>query len=267
MLRSLVLREPEATFVCDPAAEEIRPGPETPIRGLFLAGDWTNTGPARHDRGRRPQRPPGREPSRRTLTEGLAPRVPGPPAFPRARGLALAWLLVWAPAYAWGYGWANFLQLCDLAVILACVGLWRGSPLLLGMSAVSSLVIDVALGSRPGLPGAHRRPSLRWHRVHVGSPVFAPLRLLSLFHLVWPALLWWALRRVGYDRRALLAQALLALVVLAVSRVVQPDAQHQLRPGRSVHASLVGARPRARGADRARARGPRLRAHARPAAA
>jgi len=44
VLRSLVLREPEATFVCDPAAEEIRPGPETPIRGLFLAGDWTNTG-------------------------------------------------------------------------------------------------------------------------------------------------------------------------------------------------------------------------------
>jgi hypothetical protein len=29
---------------------------------------------------------------------------------------------------------------------------------------------------------------------------------------------------VGYDRRALLAQALLALVVLVVSRVVQPDA-------------------------------------------
>jgi len=44
VVRSLVLREPEATFVCDPAAEEIRPGPETPIRGLVLAGDWTNTG-------------------------------------------------------------------------------------------------------------------------------------------------------------------------------------------------------------------------------
>ena len=44
VVRSLVLREPEATFVCDPAAEEIRPGPETPIRGLLLAGDWTNTG-------------------------------------------------------------------------------------------------------------------------------------------------------------------------------------------------------------------------------
>jgi squalene-associated FAD-dependent desaturase len=44
VVRSLVLREPEATFVCDPEAEELRPAPDTPIRGLVLAGDWTNTG-------------------------------------------------------------------------------------------------------------------------------------------------------------------------------------------------------------------------------
>ena len=44
VVRALVLREPEATFVCDPEAEELRPGPDTPASGLFLAGDWTNTG-------------------------------------------------------------------------------------------------------------------------------------------------------------------------------------------------------------------------------
>jgi squalene-associated FAD-dependent desaturase len=42
--RTLVLREAEATFSCDPAAERIRPGAVTPIAGLFLAGDWTATG-------------------------------------------------------------------------------------------------------------------------------------------------------------------------------------------------------------------------------
>jgi hydroxysqualene dehydroxylase len=42
--RSLVLREPEATFSCDPESERERPAEATPIRGLFLAGDWTNTG-------------------------------------------------------------------------------------------------------------------------------------------------------------------------------------------------------------------------------
>jgi squalene-associated FAD-dependent desaturase len=44
VLRSLVLREPEATFSCDPEAEALRPGPATPVRGLVLAGDWTATG-------------------------------------------------------------------------------------------------------------------------------------------------------------------------------------------------------------------------------
>jgi zeta-carotene desaturase len=42
--RSLVVREAEATFASDPAAEARRPGPVTPVRGLYLAGDWTATG-------------------------------------------------------------------------------------------------------------------------------------------------------------------------------------------------------------------------------
>jgi len=44
VLRTLVLREEDATFSCDPASEAIRPGSATPVRGLFLAGDWTATG-------------------------------------------------------------------------------------------------------------------------------------------------------------------------------------------------------------------------------
>lgn len=42
--RSLVLREPKATFSASPAAEALRPGVETDVPGLFLAGDWTATG-------------------------------------------------------------------------------------------------------------------------------------------------------------------------------------------------------------------------------
>ena len=44
VLRTLVMREPNATFASDPEAETKRPGPLTPVRGLFLAGDWTATG-------------------------------------------------------------------------------------------------------------------------------------------------------------------------------------------------------------------------------
>jgi squalene-associated FAD-dependent desaturase len=42
--RALVLRDPQATFASSPAIEALRPGPDTPLAGLFLAGDWTDTG-------------------------------------------------------------------------------------------------------------------------------------------------------------------------------------------------------------------------------
>jgi squalene-associated FAD-dependent desaturase len=42
--RCLVLREPTATFSAAPDTEALRPGPQTPVAGLFLAGDWTATG-------------------------------------------------------------------------------------------------------------------------------------------------------------------------------------------------------------------------------
>jgi squalene-associated FAD-dependent desaturase len=44
VVRSLVLREPSATFASSPELEPLRPGPDTPVAGLFLAGDWTGTG-------------------------------------------------------------------------------------------------------------------------------------------------------------------------------------------------------------------------------
>jgi zeta-carotene desaturase len=44
VVRSLVMREPAATFASDPGAEALRPGPTTPVAGLYLAGDWTATG-------------------------------------------------------------------------------------------------------------------------------------------------------------------------------------------------------------------------------
>jgi predicted NAD/FAD-dependent oxidoreductase len=42
--RALVLREPRATFASSPELERLRPGAETPVPGLYLAGDWTATG-------------------------------------------------------------------------------------------------------------------------------------------------------------------------------------------------------------------------------
>jgi len=52
VLRSLVMREAEATFASDPEAETKRPGPITPVGGLLLAGDWTDTALKRATRAR-----------------------------------------------------------------------------------------------------------------------------------------------------------------------------------------------------------------------
>ncbi|MFL5380440.1 MAG: hypothetical protein ACJ787_21190 [Myxococcales bacterium] len=142
--------------------------------------------------------------------------------FPRARWAALLWLLVWIPVYASVWGFANFLHLCDVAVILTCAGLWTGSALLLSSQAVSSLVTDllwdIDAGSRL-LAGTHVFGGTEY----LFDPSFPlAVRLLSLFHVVWPALLLWSLGRVGYDRRGFPLQVALASVLLVGSRFAGP---------------------------------------------
>jgi hypothetical protein len=136
------------------------------------------------------------------------------------RWVALGWLLLWAPAYAWGYDLANFLAFCDVAVVLTCIGLWTGSALLLSSQAVSSIVVDLAwvldlvwrLATGEHLIGGTE---------YMWDDRFAlPLRLLSLFHLAWPPLLLLALRRTGYDGRGLLLQAGIATVLLVLARLL-----------------------------------------------
>ncbi len=43
LLQWKVIKEKHATFVCFPHVEALRPDTTTPIKNLFLAGDWTNT--------------------------------------------------------------------------------------------------------------------------------------------------------------------------------------------------------------------------------
>lgn len=44
LVDALVVKEKQATFAATPAVEALRPAERTAIPGLYLAGDWTNTG-------------------------------------------------------------------------------------------------------------------------------------------------------------------------------------------------------------------------------
>ncbi|HEX4385843.1 MAG TPA: hypothetical protein VH083_22955 [Myxococcales bacterium] len=137
--------------------------------------------------------------------------------FPKARWAALAWLLFWFPVYARTWGWANFLHLCDVAVILTCAGFWLGSPLLLASQAIASIVLDVAWDLDVLwrlLSGRHLFGGTEYL---FDSSFPLAVRLLSLFHVVLPVLLVLSLRRMGYDRRGFLLQCAIALAVLGVS--------------------------------------------------
>jgi hypothetical protein len=147
----------------------------------------------------------------------------GANAFPILRWVALSWLLVWLPSYIWAWGWANLLHLCDIAVILGCVGIWWGSSLLISSQAVGCLAAGILWALDVGW-------RLTTGRFLVGGTDYMwdaryPLwvRLLSSFHIGLPLALLWAMRKVGYDRRALALQAAIAAGLFVAARFLPSD--------------------------------------------
>jgi hypothetical protein len=136
---------------------------------------------------------------------------------------ALWWMAVWLPAYVWVWGWANLLHLCDVAVILSCIGLWCRSPLLLSSQAVSSLLAGLVWCLDAGWRLAMGRHLVGGTEYMWDARYPLSVRLLSLFHVGLPVVLLWTLRKVGYDRRGLAAQSVIAAVLLVVSRFFPPN--------------------------------------------
>ncbi|HXN74203.1 MAG TPA: hypothetical protein VN861_16775 [Candidatus Acidoferrales bacterium] len=135
------------------------------------------------------------------------------------RWCALLWLAIWIPAYWYTWGAANFLHLCDVAVVLTCISLWTNNSLLLSSQAVSSLLIDTVWASDAAwrlLTGHH----LIGGTEYLFDATFPRwVRLLSLFHVAMPVLLLWALHRLGYDRRGWITQCLIAIPAVLLSRL------------------------------------------------
>jgi len=129
------------------------------------------------------------------------------------------WVAAWFPIYGVYYGWANFIHLSDIAIALTAIGLWTSSRLLISSQAVSVLlgetlwIVDVlwTVGFGHHLIGG---TGYMWDREY---PLW--LRLMSLYHFVLPVLLFWAVARLGYDRRALKLQTGIGAAALVAGRL------------------------------------------------
>jgi hypothetical protein len=145
-------------------------------------------------------------------------KIPNP-----LRYLALLFLVVWFAAYWHAWGPANFIHLCDIAVILTCIGLYTSNSLLISSQAVSSVLIDIVwtLDVAARLIFGRHLIGGTEYLFDGSTPLWA--RLLSLFHIVLPFILLWSLFRLGYDRRGWTLQAAILIPVLVASRFVTPD--------------------------------------------
>ena len=109
------------------------------------------------------------------------------------RWLALLSLVLWFAAYWHAWGPANFLHLCDIAVILTCIGLYTNSALLISSQAVSSVLIDLVwtLDVAARLIFGRHLIGGTEYLFDATTPLWA--RLLSLFHIILPIILLWSL--------------------------------------------------------------------------
>ncbi len=133
------------------------------------------------------------------------------------------WLLVWIPIYWRQYGSQNFLYFCDVGNVLIGVGLWWESALVFSWVACGLLVFQTLY--TVDLAGALL---FGWHFIGGTEYMFDPglsllIRLLSLFHVVTPPLLLWAIWRLGYDERGWKFQTVMAWIVVPVNHFWRPQ--------------------------------------------
>ena len=133
------------------------------------------------------------------------------------------WLLVWAPIYWRQYGAQNFLYFCDIGNVLIGIGLWWESALVFSWAACGLLVFQTLYTI--DLAGAvFFGPHFIGGTEYMFDPGLSLLiRLLSLFHVVTPPLLLWAIWRLGYDPRGWKFQTVMAWIVVSINHFWRPE--------------------------------------------
>jgi hypothetical protein len=133
-----------------------------------------------------------------------------------AKLLYTAFVAVLVPFYWREYTPWNFLYFCDVALLMTLVGVWTESALLISLPAVGILVpqaIWIVDFLAYAIGGVHIT-GMTSYMFNPDIPLF--VRALSSFHGWLPLVLVWCLIRLGYDRRAVPLQPVLAVTLLLV---------------------------------------------------
>ena len=136
--------------------------------------------------------------------------------------LFTVWLGVLVPTY-WQSNPIGLLWSCNVALLVSWVALWLESSLLVSMAALGIVwwqllwVLDFVIHLGTGLSTLGMSNYMFDERLSLVS------RGLSLYHGWLPFVLLWALSRLGYDRRALLPQTLVAWAVFLLSAALTTD--------------------------------------------
>jgi hypothetical protein len=129
---------------------------------------------------------------------------------------------VLVPVYWREFGLPHFLWASDIALFVVLAALWLENRLLNSMMAIGVLPFELAWNldflTGPQLIG------MASYMFDAKLPLY--LRGLSLFHMMLPPVMIFMLYRLGYDRRALLAQTVLVWVILPVTYLVTDPADN-----------------------------------------
>jgi hypothetical protein len=133
------------------------------------------------------------------------------------------WLVAWAPIYWKHYGLQNFLFFCDIGNVLIGIGLWLESPLIFSWQACSLLFLQTlySVDLAGALASRHHWIGGTEYMFDPNLPLF--VRLFSLFHVVTPPLLLWAIWRLGYDPRGWKWQTVTAWIVVPINYFWRPE--------------------------------------------
>src|SRR5262245_61708329 len=151
-----------------------------------------------------------------------------------------AFVAVLVPYYWATYTPWNFLYFCDVALLLTLVAVWTENALLVSMSSVGILlpqtlwVLDWLVRAVAGI----HLTGMTAYMFDPAIPIF--VRGLSTFHGWLPFVLLYLLSRLGYDRRAYAAQAVLAVALLLVCFYLAPKPPPSIEfPSHAVNINYV----------------------------